>query len=96
MNRFRLEEQSILSRLEKGQKALAKTLERIEYRLGFLEADISTIDSISSISMDLLRCVATTLGKKSIDDIVELIQSETDSDKLKEIILKVLKTNKKE
>ena len=89
--RYRLEEQSILSRLEIGQKALAKTLKKIEDRLGFLEADISTIDSISSISMDLLQCATAMSRKKSIDDIVELIQSETDSDKLKEIIIKALK-----
>lgn len=96
MNRYRLEEQSILSRLEKGQKVLAETLEKIEERLELLETSITTFDSLSSISTELMQCATAMLRKKSIDDIVELIQSETDSDKLKEIILKVLKTDKKE
>lgn len=72
-------------------KQITEALKRIEDKFDALEIGISAINNVCDIQSSMFNLMPDFYKGKSADDIARFIQAETDSDKLKEIIIKALK-----
>lgn len=95
---FPKELSTLFEKMETELSTLNEKLTEIEKKLDVLDLNVDTVNCISDYTLTLLKVIRKLENKPDFSkaDFISWLLKETDINKLKEIILKVLKTNKKE